>query len=71
MKDAGIIEGDIVVVDKSLSARNGDIVIACIDGDVIIKYYERQSSVIRLISANEFYDPIIVPEGTELLGVVV
>ena len=71
MEDAGIIEGDIVVVDKSLSPKNRDIVIASIDGDVTLKYFERKSWVIRLIPANVKYNPIVIPEGTELLGVVV
>lgn len=71
MKNAGIIDGDIVVVDKSLSARNGDIVIASIDGDVTLKFYERKWGVIYLVPANDDYDPIVIPEWTELIGVVV
>lgn len=43
MEDAGIIEGDIVVVDKSLSPKNRDIVIASIEGEVTLKYFERKS----------------------------
>jgi DNA polymerase V len=71
MEGAGIIEGDIVVVDKSLSPKNRDIVIASIDGEVTLKYFERKSGAIHLVPANVKYNTIIAPEGTELLGVVV
>ena len=37
MRDAGIFEGDIVVIDKSLEAKNGDIVVAVINGDYTLK----------------------------------
>lgn len=71
MEGAGIREGDVVVVDRSLGAKNHDIVIASIDGEVTLKYFERKAGVIHLVPANPKYSTIIAPEGTELLGVVV
>jgi SOS regulatory protein LexA len=71
MMNAGIIEDDIVVVDRSLPANNGDIVIASIEGDVNIKYYEKRGERVSLIPANPAYKPLLAPAGTELLGVVV
>ncbi len=71
MKDAGIIEGDIVVLDRSLTPRNGDIVIASLDGDVTLKYFERKNGTVKLIPANSEYTAIIADDSCEILGVVV
>lgn len=62
MEGAGIIEGDVVVVDRSLFPKNNDIIIASIDGDVTLKYYQKQSGQIRLVPANSKYNIIIAPE---------
>lgn len=40
MQDAGIHDGDIVVIDRSLEAKNGDFVVACIDGEFTVKEYQ-------------------------------
>lgn len=42
MRDAGILDGDIVILDRSLRPNNGNIVIASLDGDVTLKYLEKQ-----------------------------
>jgi DNA polymerase V len=42
MIDAGIQQGDIVILDSSLTPNNGDIVIASLDGDVTLKYFEKK-----------------------------
>ena len=42
MEDAGIRQGDIVILDRSLTPKNGDIVIASLDGDVTLKYFEKK-----------------------------
>ncbi len=70
MKDAGIVEGDIVILDRSLTPKNGDIVIASLDGDVTLKYFEKKWEKLKLIPANESYIPIIVNGPCEILGVV-
>lgn len=70
MRDAGIVEGDIAVVDRSLEPKNGDIVIASLGGDVTIKYLDRTSGIPRLLPANPDYSPLPLSEGDEILGVV-
>lgn len=42
MEDAGIRQGDIVILDRSLTPKNGDIVIASLEGDVTLKYFEKK-----------------------------
>jgi SOS-response transcriptional repressor LexA len=70
MMDAGIVEWDIVILDRSLSPNNWDIVIASLDGDVTLKYFEKKWGVLTLIPANAKYSPIIVDWPCEILGVV-
>jgi SOS-response transcriptional repressor LexA len=70
MRDAGIIEWDIVILDRSLQPNNGNIVIASLDGDVTLKYFEKKENAIHLIPANPDYNTIIVDGPCEILGVV-
>ena len=70
MRDAGILDGDIVILDRSLRPNNGDIVIASLDGDVTLKYFEKQWDTIHLIPANPDYSTIVVDGPCEILGVV-
>ncbi len=70
MEDAGIREWDIVLLDRSLSPKNGDIVIASLDWEVTLKYFEKKWEKLRLIPANSKYTPIIVNWPCEILGVV-
>ena len=53
MKDAGIMEDDLIAVHKTSEVRNGDIVIARYDDEVTVKFFEKLSDKkIRLIPAN-------------------
>lgn len=72
MTGAGITSGDIVVVDKSLEARTGDIVVAAVDGDFTLKRLKKQGSEAWLIAENPDYSPIALHEATDaaLWGVV-
>lgn len=70
MKDAGIIEGDMVLVERGAQAKDGDIVIAEIDGKWTIKYFKKKGNTIWLESANN--DPNkIYPKETLTVGAVV
>ncbi len=71
MIDAGIHEGDMVVVEKGKPARNGDIVIAEIDGSWTMKYYEKQGSTVILHPANKNYPDLHPSEELSIGGVVV
>ncbi len=65
MVDAGITDGDILVVDRSLSPRNGDIIIAELDGAFTVKYYEKSGNIIRLVPANAHFSPITLTPDTQ------
>jgi repressor LexA len=68
MIGAGIFDGDFVVVHKDANAANGDIVVAMIDGEATVKYYEKRSDRVRLLPANPRFNPIEVPaESTNLI----
>ena len=71
MMDAGILEGDLVVVEKTASARRGDIVIAIVDGQFTLKRLDQERGRFILVPENKAY-PVIRPEGTlEIFGVMV
>jgi len=71
MIDAGIHEGDYVIVNKNLEARNGDIVAARIDNEWTVKFLQKDENGVLLIPANSNY-PAMYPEQTlEIGGVVV
>ncbi|MFZ9595911.1 MAG: transcriptional repressor LexA [Bdellovibrionia bacterium] len=58
MKDAGILEGDYVIVKKQSHAENGEIVVALLDGEATVKIFEKKSHSVRLLPANPEFSPI-------------
>lgn len=72
MRDAGIDEGDIIVIDKSLEASNGDLVVCFVDGEFAIKFLRMDNGKLLLCPANDKYAPIEVTnaEGFRVWGVV-
>lgn len=72
MNGAGVISGDIVVVDKSLEPKNGDIVVAAVDGDFTLKHLKLKNNEAWLVAANPDYSPIALHEAADaqLWGVV-
>lgn len=60
MKDAGIFDGDLVLVKKQRVAQRGDIVVAIIDGEATVKRFFPSEKSIRLQPENKDYKPIIV-----------
>lgn len=71
MVDAGIHAGDLVIVERGRTAQNNDIVIAQVDGEWTLKYYQKRGSGVRLVPANSKY-PIITPkEELKIGGVIV
>ena len=69
MINAGILDGDIVVVRKTPVCRNGDIVVALIDDEATVKRFYREKDHFRLMPENPDFEPIIVEEMT-ILGKV-
>ncbi|WP_296891797.1 translesion error-prone DNA polymerase V autoproteolytic subunit [Thiobacillus sp.] len=66
MTGAGIQEGNLLVVDRALDARHGDIVIAVIDGELTVKRLEKHRGKIRLVAENPQYPAIELKDGQEL-----
>jgi repressor LexA len=58
MKDADILDRDLLAVHRTNQARNGQIVVARIDDEATVKYYRRQGQLVRLEAANPAYAPI-------------
>ena len=70
MREIGILNGDIVVVEKREYADNGEIVVAMIDDEATVKRFFKEDGVFRLQPENKDMEPIIVPE-VSILGKVV
>lgn len=66
MINAGIYDGDIVVVDQTPVAENGEIVVALIDDEATVKRFYKENGHFRLQPENDEYEPIIVDECTIL-----
>lgn len=64
MKNAGILDGDIVVVKKQPDANPGEIVVALINGEATIKRYFKEGGRIRLQPENDSFKPILVTEDS-------
>ncbi len=76
MQDAGICEGDIAVIDRSVEPQNGDVIVGYINGEFTIKFLDvthRKDGYIELRPANKKYSPIRIDENDsfEVWGVVV
>ena len=58
MKDAGILDNDLLAVHSTQQAENGQIVVARIDEEVTVKRFRRRGSIVRLLPENPAYEPI-------------
>ena len=70
MINAGILDGDMVLVEQTPSASNGDMVVALIEDGATVKTFYKEEGVFRLQPENDSMDPIIVQEVT-ILGKVI
>jgi repressor LexA len=70
MKDAGILEGDYVVVRQASDAENGEIVVALIEDEATVKRFYREKGRVRLQPANKAYKPIRTRDAAVLGRVV-
>jgi repressor LexA len=70
MIDAGILDGDYVIVKQQAYAYNGDIVVALIEDEATVKRFYKEKGHIRLQPENRYMDPIIVREAI-ILGKVI
>lgn len=69
MINAGIFDGDQILVEKCSTARNGDMVVALVEDSATVKTFYKEAGHIRLQPENDTMDPIIV-ENCEILGKV-
>jgi len=67
MKDVGITDGDLLVIDKSITPKNDQIAVCYIDGEFTIKKIKFEQDVCWLIPANEAYQPIRVTSQNDFL----
>ena len=70
MINAGIFDGDMVLVEQRKTAHNGEIIVAMIEDGATVKTFYKEEGVIRLQPENDTMDPIIVPD-CQILGKVI
>ena len=73
MRGVGIFDGDVVMVDKAITPRSGQVVVAVIDGEFVCKTFYQRAGRIKLKSANDTFPDITPKDGQtlEIWGVVV
>lgn len=72
MRDAGIFDDDVLVVNRALRPRHGHVVVAQVDGDFTVKYLYQRGGRVKLRAANVTFPDIIPGDGQtlEVFGVV-
>jgi repressor LexA len=63
MRDAGIMDGDLLAVQRATDAKNGQIVVARLDDEVTVKRFRRNRNTIELLPENPDFEPIVVTSG--------
>lgn len=74
MEGAGIYSGDVLVIDRSLDAKNNAIVVAAVNGELVVKRLRKtETGTYMLVSENKEYKPIVIGEDEEcfIWGIVV
>ncbi len=70
MSGAGILPGDMVIIDKGQEPKSGDIVIAEVDGEWTMKYLKKRGESVTLVPANPLYKPIRPKKELKIAGIV-
>lgn len=73
MRDVGIFDGDVVLVDRAITPRSGHVVVAIVDNEFVCKTLQLRAGRIKLKAANPTYPDIVPKESqtVEIWGVVV
>jgi len=71
MIEAGILDGDLILVKQQQTASNGEIVVALIDDEATVKTFYKENGHIRLQPENSSMEPIIVESNISILGIVI
>jgi repressor LexA len=69
MVNAGILDGDLVLVRPQPSADNGQIIVAMVDSEATVKRLDRRNGTVRLLPENDDYEPIVAPDA-QVVGLV-
>jgi len=69
MKNAGILDGDIVLARQQESAERGDIVVAQLGDEATVKRYAPDQDCIRLLPENDAFEPIVVPHDSDSFSI--
>jgi DNA polymerase V len=65
MIDAGIFDGDVLVVDRSIEPKSNDIVLATLNNEFIVKRLHKRAGVVKLVSENPIYPALVIKEGDD------
>lgn len=65
MKNVGIFPGDILIVDRSVDPLNGSLIVAVVNGELMVRCYHRLQNTVQLTSANQHYHTITITEDME------
>ena len=71
MINAGILDGDLILVRQQQTARNGDIVVALVDDSATVKTFYKENGYFRLQPENDSMDPILIHGELRILGKVI
>ncbi len=71
MINAGILDGDHVIVEQCSTAKNGDMVVALVEDSATVKTFYKEDGYYRLQPENDYMDPIIVKGDLQILGKVI
>lgn len=71
MINAGIMDGDHVLVESRSSARNGEMVVALVEDSATVKTFYKENGYYRLQPENDYMDPIIIHGDLKILGKVI
>lgn len=69
MRDAGILDGDLLAVHQTRDVANGQVVVARVDDEVTVKRFSRRGNKVRLLPANPEYEPLVVDLRSEELTI--
>jgi repressor LexA len=69
MRDAGILEGDLLAVHRTQEVRSGQIVVARLDSDVTVKRWRRRGHLVQLVAENPDFEPIEVDLRSQELSI--
>ena len=67
MIEAGLDDGDLIIIDRSLNPENGKIAVCFIDGEFTVKKIKKEKKKVFLMPQNKKYKPIEIKEGSELI----